>query len=646
MTIITPQPLSQELEQIREKLVSLATGESSEASELSKNYDDSEDNLTTEPLDFLCQQFDLSESERQVLLLCIAIEMIPELDRLCAHINGHAQRNHPTLAIAQKLLSGHDPHLLSLESALQQWQLIQLDPSPSLNQSPIRIDPAILTYILGDFCTDPYLKPYLTPISTPLTETPLPPSQQSIATELLQSWTHNPDRPIQLTHPDIQTREAVALTAAASDYYQLYKLHYLSLPTQPEALHTLILRWQRHNRLYPSILLLECSDLDPENPNTKAQLSQFIDRVHCPVILSSATRLRLGNNLTTLEIPSVSLSEQKQLWHHHLGEPANALTNHLNQIVTTFNLTSHNIEVIARTTLAQLQDPEDLSQQLWLNCRNQTRSQLESFAQRIDGKATWEDLVLPKKVIEPIKQIIAQMKNRHTVYEDWGLASNNRRGLGLTALFYGVSGTGKTTVAEIIAHTLNLDLYRVDLSQVVSKYIGETEKNLAFVFAAAESAGAVLQFDEADSIIGKRSDVKDARDRYANQEVGYVLQRLESYSGLAILTTNLPNAMDSAFERRIRFSVRFEMPDQEQRTEIWARLLRNRKLPVEGLHPELLGQLNFSGASIRMIAENASFLAAEDSSSVLPTHLIAAARSESLKQGRGLTDRELEGWPR
>ncbi|MGB8699651.1 MAG: ATP-binding protein [Thermosynechococcaceae cyanobacterium] len=162
----------------------------------------------------------------------------------------------------------------------------------------------------------------------------------------------------------------------------------------------------------------------------------------------------------------------------------------------------------------------------------------------------------------------------------------------------------------------------------------------------AESAGAVLQFDEADSIIGKRSDVKDARDRYANQEVGYVLQRLESYSGLVILTTNLPNAMDNAFERRIRFSVRFEMPNPEQRAEIWRRLLRNSKVPVEGLNAQLLGQLNFSGASIRLIAENASFVAAEDKTSVQPSHVIAAARTESLKQGRGLTDRELQGWPR
>jgi hypothetical protein len=218
MTTITPQPLAQALEQIREKLVSLATGEASGTSALSTNDKEPDETLTTEPLDFLCQQFGLSESERQVLLLCTAIEMIPELDRLCAHINGHAQKDYPTLAIVQKLLSSPDPQLLSFESALQQWQLIQLDPTPTLSLSPIRIDPAMLGYILGDLCTDLYLKPYLTLLSTPLTETPLPPSQQAIATELIQSWTHNPNRPTQLTHPDTQTREAVALSAATADY--------------------------------------------------------------------------------------------------------------------------------------------------------------------------------------------------------------------------------------------------------------------------------------------------------------------------------------------------------------------------------------------------------------------------------------------
>ncbi|MGB8702556.1 MAG: ATP-binding protein [Thermosynechococcaceae cyanobacterium] len=441
----------------------------------------------SEPLEQLSQRFKLSTLEGNTLLLCLGLELVSICGSLCAHAQDNPDKDYPTFNLICTLFPEESPdRLLSSRSPLNQWQLIEIVPHHAHSQGSIRLDPSVLDYFLGQPCIDPSLKPYLTPIATPTTITPLPPSQQTIADELLQSWTHNPTRPTQLTHPDTQTREAVALSASATHGHQLYKLHYLSLPTQPELLHTLILRWQRHIRLYSSILLLECSDLDPENPNARAQLSQFIDRANCPVILSSATRLRLGNNLTTLEIPDLKLSEQKQLWTHHLGEQANPLTPHLNQIVTTFNLTPHNIEIIARTTLAQLQDPEDLPQNLWLNCRNQTRSQLESFAQRIDGKATWEDLVLPNAVIEPIKQIIAQMRNRHTVYEDWGLATNNRRGLGLTALFYGVSGTGKTTAAEIIAHTLNLDLYRVDLSQVVSKYIGETEKNLSFVFAAAE----------------------------------------------------------------------------------------------------------------------------------------------------------------
>jgi ATPase family associated with various cellular activities (AAA) len=643
MSLSAASNLAQALDRTCKKLLFLATGETANSSDSSE----SDSSLSTSHLETLCQRFGLSEAERQALVLCIAAEIVPDFSALCMNAQGNPKQPYPTLTLCQKLLSSPDPLLLSQHSSLQQWKLVHLDPGPSLSQSPLRIDPAILSYILGYPCLDPYLAQYITPLtSASPSSLHLPPSQQTTAIELLQSWTHTPNRPVQLTHPDTQTREALALAAATQYHRQLYKLHSLSLPTQPELLHTLILHWQRHTRLYPSILLLDCSDLDSDNPTAKAQVSQFCDRLQSPILLSSATRLRLGSNLTTLEVPSITLLEQKQLWDFYLGTQQSISQSLLNQLVTTFNLTPRNIEVIARTTAAQTQNSEDLPLLLWNNCRYQTRSQLESFAQRIDAKATWEDLVLPAAVLEPIKQVIAHMRNRYTVYEDWELATNNRRGLGLTALFHGVSGTGKTTAAEVIAHTLNLDLYRVDLSQVVSKYIGETEKNLSFIFAAAESAGAVLQFDEADSIIGKRSDVKDARDRYANQEVGYVLQRLESYSGLAILTTNLPNAMDSAFQRRIRYSIRFEMPNPDQRAEIWTRLLRNSKVPIEGLNATLLGQLDFSGASIRMIAENASFLAAEDRTSVQPAHVVAAARTEALKLGRGLTDRELLGWRR
>jgi SpoVK/Ycf46/Vps4 family AAA+-type ATPase len=178
---------------------------------------------------------------------------------------------------------------------------------------------------------------------------------------------------------------------------------------------------------------------------------------------------------------------------------------------------------------------------------------------------------------------------------------------------------------------------------VSDKYIGETEKNLAKVFDMAESSGALLLFDEADSIIGKRSEVKDSKDRYANQEVGYLLQRMEAYSGIAILTTNLPNAIDTAFMRRIKYSIRFEYPNPEQRVMIWGKAFPE-KAPKEALPPQLLAQLNISGASIQSIAFSAAFLAAAENKPISMEHVLKATRAEYQKQGRTITDREIQGW--
>src|SRR5438876_2806262 len=181
-----------------------------------------------------------------------------------------------------------------------------------------------------------------------------------------------------------------------------------------------------------------------------------------------------------------------------------------------------------------------------------------------------------------LRQIAAHVRRRTTVNETWGFASKSSRGLGITALFSGASGTGKTMAAEVLANELRLDLYRIDLSQIVSKYIGETEKNLRRVFDAAEEGGSILLFDEADALFGKRSEVKDSHDRYANIEVSYLLQRMEAYRGLAILTTNMKNALDAAFQRRIRFVVQFPFPDAAQRAEIWQRIFP-ANTPTEGV---------------------------------------------------------------
>ena len=235
------------------------------------------------------------------------------------------------------------------------------------------------------------------------------------------------------------------------------------------------------------------------------------------------------------------------------------------------------------------------------------------------------------------------MRQRNLVYEQWGFSSKSARGLGISALFAGVSGTGKTMAAGIVARELQLDLYRIDLSAVVSKYIGETEKNLRRVFDAAETGGVVLLFDEADALFSKRNDVKDSHDRYANMEVSYLLQRMEAYRGLAILTTNLKDSIDPAFLRRIRFITRFEFPSAAERMQIWQRIFP-AQLPTEDLNYRKLSKLNIAGGNIRNIALTAAFLAAEEGSAVKMKHLLESAQSEFAKLERPIPPAEVRGW--
>jgi SpoVK/Ycf46/Vps4 family AAA+-type ATPase len=250
---------------------------------------------------------------------------------------------------------------------------------------------------------------------------------------------------------------------------------------------------------------------------------------------------------------------------------------------------------------------------------------------------------VPNAKHELLHEFAAHVRRRTTVYDRWGWASRSARGLGITALFSGPSGTGKTMAGEVLANELELDLYRIDLSSVVSKYIGETEKNLRRVFDAAEEGASILLFDEADAIFGRRSEVKDSHDRYANIEVSYLLQRMESYRGLAILTTNQKNALDPAFMRRLRFVVQFPFPELEQRIEIWRRIFP-AETPTDRLAPERLGQLNIPGGNIRSIALNATFLAADASEPVGMRHVLRATRAEYAKLEKPLGDSEIRGW--
>ncbi len=398
---------------------------------------------------------------------------------------------------------------------------------------------------------------------------------------------------------------------------------------------------RRYSRSHRVCTVLSCEELGTESAEKQNAIATFIDTTRLPLIITSQVRRRQRQRtMVTLDVNSPTPEEQRQLWQTSLGDRAEDWQPVVNALVSQFNLSPSAIHTICLQSQT-VDDPTPL----WNLCRAQARPKLDELAQQIEARATWDTLVLPEKEQHILQEISAHVAQRARVYEDWGFGGSSGRGLGISALFAGASGTGKTTAAEVIAQDLNLDLYRIDLSAVVSKYIGETEKNLRRIFDAAEGGGAILLFDEADALFGKRSDVSDSKDRYANMEVSYLLQRMESYRGLAILTTNLKNSMDQAFLRRLRFVVQFPFPDVKQRTEIWRRIFP-ANTPTENLVYERLAKLSIAGGNIRNIALNAAFIAAHADEPVQMKHLLQAAKREYLKLERPLTDSEVKGWVR
>jgi SpoVK/Ycf46/Vps4 family AAA+-type ATPase len=260
---------------------------------------------------------------------------------------------------------------------------------------------------------------------------------------------------------------------------------------------------------------------------------------------------------------------------------------------------------------------------------------LGNFAKRVNVTQTWDDLVLPQDQLDAVTELVARIRQRRTVYEQWGFAAKVGKGLGVSALFSGPPGTGKTMVAALIARELGLELYQVDMGKVVSKWIGETERNLGELFDAAEAGHAILLFDEADSLFGKRTEVKSSNDRYANLETNYLLQRLESFTGICVLTSNHEANIDPAFQRRLSLHLRFEVPDIDERAQLWRAMLPSAA-PVEALldFTRLAKRFAMTGGYIRNAALRAAFLAADEGSSITAAHLERAAQLEYEGMGK------------
>lgn len=588
-------------------------------------------------LELLNRSLGLTEFEQHVLLLCAGMELDGQWPQLCQEASGHA---FPTFTLALRLFASANWGALTPGATLRRYQLIEVGPGNALVTSPLRIDERIVHYLTGVHYLDRRLQSLMRPVQA---SGPLVTSHQGLIEQMDHAWTQPFSGSflpvIQLIGDDGVSLRTIAQATCHRLGLELQELSAEALPTDWQQLNTLQTLCDREHRLSRMAILLNCEDLETESVERKSVIATFIDTTNLPLIVTSRERRRQRQrSIITLDVKQPTPTEQRQLWSSGLGERAETWQASISSLVSQFNLSPNAIQ----TVCLQGQTATDPAP-LWNLCRSQARPRLDELAQRIEARATWDSLVLPEKEQTIIQELSAHVAQRSRVYEDWGFGSKSSRGLGISALFAGASGTGKTTAAEVIAQDLNLDLYRIDLSAVVSKYIGETEKNLRRIFDAAEGGGVILLFDEADALFGKRSDVSDSKDRYANMEVSYLLQRMESYRGLAILTTNLKNSMDQAFLRRLRFVVQFPFPDIKQRTEIWRRVFP-ADTPTEGLVYERLAKLSITGGNIRNIALNSAFIAANANEPVMMKHLLQAAKREYLKLERPLTDTEVKGW--
>ena len=597
----------------------------------------------------LGRRLGLSTFEREVLLLCAALELDTRFAALCARVLGDPARPSPTFALALALFEDASWDVLSPERPLRFWRLIEITQAGAqpLTTSPLRADERIVNYLKGLNYLDDRLAPLLLPLDPGDGGPDLPPSQQAVVATIIQhlqqAATVQQLPLVQLLGPDGAGKRLVARHVAHGLDLHLYRLPLDLLPAQPAELDTLARLWQRESLLLPLGLYLDAQAVErpaeggqqgggPLGPG--AALARFLTRSDGLFFLATPDLWPgLDQNTLALDIAKPTKSEQQQAWADLLGADADDSPA---QLAGQFNL---NLATIRRVVqLVRLSpDPAPLADRLWAASLLATRPQLDVLAQRIDAKATWADLVLPPAEMETLRQVAAQVGQRGKVYDEWGFGRVMNRGLGISVLFAGESGTGKTMAAEVIANDLRLNLYRIDLSAVVSKYIGETEKNLRRLFDAAEDGGAILFFDEADALFGKRSEVKDSHDRYANIEINYLLQRMEAYQGLAILATNQKSALDPAFMRRLRFIVNFPFPGPAERARLWQQVfpLEARTAPLDY---DRLARFNLTGGSIHNIALNAAFLAAQANTAVTMPLVLAATRTEMRKLERPINE--------
>ena len=595
--------------------------------------------------------FGLNRFQRDLLLLCLAAELTPSLESLFAAAQNDANRRFPTLSLALGLFTSTPEAELAAYasvmpgSALRRFRLITLGAAGAtvgpLSTWALQLEERVAGVLLGLPWPDERVGELIQLVPKVPTST-----DHDVLAERIRGWIQadgpGPWPVVQLTGQASDGRVAVAHQLCAGLGLRLHRLdlaRLLALGERAAALEGL----EREAILSRMAFYLEAEE--PLTREAAAVLDEVVDRVRALLVVGARERRTCARPTIAVELPNPNAADRVRLWRQALAGLPHCFDAAVERLIEQLDLGP---EAIARAvataeSLARRRDgtdPRITAEELREACQRQIRQQLDGLVTCVAPCHTWDDLVLPGDLLEHLHEIGQQVVNRVTVYEDWGFGEKLNRGRGVTALFAGPSGTGKTLAAEILAHELGLSLFRIDLSMVVNKYIGETEKNLRRVFDAAEQGGAILFFDEADAIFGKRSEVKASHDRYANLEISYLLQRMEDYSGLAILATNLKSHLDESFLRRLRFLVDFPFPDARLREAIWRRMFPPRTIS-RGLDFAALARMEITGGNIRTIAVNAAFLAAAAGVPVGTEHVMRAARREYRKLDKLIVPSEI-----
>ncbi|HWR26449.1 MAG TPA: AAA family ATPase [candidate division Zixibacteria bacterium] len=604
-------------------------------------------------LHLLSGLFHLQPFEIDALLVCLASELDLRYEKIYSYMQNDVTRKRPTVDLVIRLLClsleerSKARKFFSQSEPLMRKRLIHLsddDRLPLLSRS-IKIDERIINFLLGNDEIDPIVRNF-TAIKEPVSSFDDLILADETKSKLLGLITNRSDMkiPILFFHGPYGSGKKMAAGAICMELGKPMLVVDSKALKGAESIESLKLI-TREAMLQGSALFLEGFDVILEKDaganmtNLIRELDQFPDWVFMSGVLPWEPRGLLEyHGFANLALPLPTFILRKKLWESFLNGNASEEVD-ISALASKFKFSGGQIKDAIFTarniSLAKKAGPKLSTNDLYLGCNSQSNKNLSLYAKRIEPRYTWDDIVLPNDIKVHLKEVSGYIRHKGTVYADWGFDRKLSLGKGLNVLFSGPSGTGKTMAAEIIAKDAGLDLYKIDLSCVVSKYIGETEKNLNNIFKEAQTSNSILFFDEADALFGKRSEVSDSHDRYANIEINYLLQKMEEHEGVVILATNLRRNMDEAFARRIHIVVEFPFPDKEYRLGIWKKAFPSEAPIDDKVDFDILShELKLSGGNIKNIALAAAFYAAEDGRVIRMPHMMQAARREYQKLGR------------